>query len=317
LTNRQFGTVNWNQNMNHTNYHSMQAQVTLRPTHGLNFQATYTWSRNLGDTGAGTDPLNRAADYGILASSRSHSLTTYGTYNLPLGGPNGYLFRDSSSWVKKIAEGWQLSWVSSVTSGLPYSVTTINSMFAGSGVDLINANLFDPKGGEAKWGYADPNGRLSGRFYGTKYVQVTDPQCSSVDDTKPYPGGASLRDTCGTNLHALALASDPSKIIFQHAQPGVRGSFQPNSLTSPGRWSLDMAVSKNITIKEGKSLNFRMDINNIFNHPTPSGTAPSSYDQRTYAAGAPIADLNSTDPFGYIGWKVSHRVFSAKLRLTF
>jgi len=66
-TNRQFGTANWNANLNHSNYHSLQTQVTLRPTHGLNFQATYTWSRSLGDRGDGTDPLNRALDYGILA----------------------------------------------------------------------------------------------------------------------------------------------------------------------------------------------------------------------------------------------------------
>ena len=81
-----------------------------------------------------------------------------------------------------------------------------------------------------------------------------------------------------------------------------------------------MALSKNIVIKEGKSINFRVDVNNIFNHPTPSGSAPFSYDQRTYAAGTPISNLStdtSGDPFGYIGYKVGHRVFSAKLRLTF
>jgi len=47
-TNPQFGTANWVSNRAHANYHSMQAQATLRPTHGLNFQVSYTWSRNLG-----------------------------------------------------------------------------------------------------------------------------------------------------------------------------------------------------------------------------------------------------------------------------
>ena len=54
-----------------------------------------------------------------------------------------------------------------------------------------------------------------------------------------------------------------------------------------------MAVSKNVTITEGKTVNFRVDINNILNHPTPSGSAPFSYDQRTYAPGNPISDMNS------------------------
>jgi hypothetical protein len=45
---------------------------------------------------------------------------------------------------------------------------------------------------------------------------------------------------------------------------------------------------------EGKFINFRVDVNNIFNHPTPSGTAPFTYDQRTYAAGSPVSNLNNT-----------------------
>jgi len=44
FTNRQFDGANIWGNHNNTNYHSMQAQVTLRPTHGLSFQASYTWS---------------------------------------------------------------------------------------------------------------------------------------------------------------------------------------------------------------------------------------------------------------------------------
>jgi hypothetical protein len=290
--------------MNHTNYHSLQGQVTLRPMHGLNFTATYTWSRNLGIREI-TDPINRAADYGILGNHRSHMLTTYGTYNLPLGS-SGYLFRDSSGWVKKLVEGWQLSWVSSVQSGLPFSVTTVDSMWGGSGLDLVNSALFDTKGGHVSW---EPGAR-GGRFWGDMYTKVDDPQCDHV--------AGSLQSLCRNGLNALALASDPGVIVFQHAEPGVRGNFDPNTITSQGRWSLDIAASKNIEFMEGKSINFRVDVNNIFNHPTPSGTAPFTYDQRTYNPGNPISDLNdNVNPFGYFGYKVGHRVFSAKLRIIF
>jgi hypothetical protein len=314
-TNRQFAGAWMYGNLNNSNYHSLQGQVTLRPTHGLNFQATYTWSRSLGNRGDNTDPLNRVLDYGILGQHRSHMLTTYGTYNLPFG-PSGYVFRGSSGWVKKLVEGWQLSWVSSMTSGLPYSVTiggldgfidnTVYTMHGGAHVDLVNPDLFDTKGGNVTW---EPGAR-SGRYFGSIYTQVDDPQCDHV--------AAGLQDSCRNGLNALALASDPSKIVFQHAQPGVRGNFDPNSITSVGRWSLDIAASKNIEFMEGKFINFRVDVNNIFNHPTPSGTAPFTYDQRTYAAGSPVSNLNNTtEPFGYIGYKVGHRVFSAKLRISF
>ena len=62
-TNPQFSSANWVTNRNHTNYHSMQAQATLRPTHGLSFTTTYTWSRDLGVKGDGSDPLDYGADY--------------------------------------------------------------------------------------------------------------------------------------------------------------------------------------------------------------------------------------------------------------
>jgi hypothetical protein len=310
-TNPQFSSANWLTNLNHTNYHSLQGQVTLRPTHGLNFQATYTWSRNLGIAGI-TDPLNRALDYRLLNNHRSHMLTTYGTYNLPLG-PNGYLFRDSSGWVKGLVEGWQLSWISSLTSGIPMSVSTVDSMWGGSAVDLVRPDLFDTKSGHVTW---EPGSR-SGLYFGERYMQVDDPQCDTI--------AAGLEARCRQSLNALAVIDGYDEngqpiagpIVFQKAQPGTRGNFDNNQLTGPGRWGLDMAISKNIEFMEGKSINFRVDATNIFNHPTPSNAEPSSYDGRTYQITDPNAGLNAATPFGYIGYKTSHRVFSAKIRINF
>ena len=172
-TNPQFSSANWTTNRNHTNYHSMQAQATLRPTHGLSFTTTYTWSRDLGVKGDGTDPLDYGADYGVLGGNRNHALTSYGTYNLPLGG------RDSSGWVKRLAEGWQLSWVYSASSGLPYSVTQTTSMWGGSGVDLVRPDLFDRTAGHVQWGYEvpgtktalNPVGSIGGTYYGREYMR--------------------------------------------------------------------------------------------------------------------------------------------------
>lgn len=168
----------------------------------------------------------------------------------------------------------------------------------------MSADLWDPKAGDFTW---DPANR--GRFFGNKYALVDDPQCAGV--------ASSLQNTCKANLRALALASDTSAIIFQHPKPGVRGNYLPNQLTGPGRWTLDMAVSKNLEFMEGKSLNFRVDVTNIFNHPTPSGGVPATYNARDYELSNPNFSLTSTDPFGFIGYKGGHRVFSAKLRLTF
>src|SRR4029079_4996008 len=80
----------------HSNYHSLQTQVSLRPIAGISTQTTYTWSKNLGQggvegpngPGAGfTEPYNRLADYTRLASNREHVVVIYGTFALPVG-PN-------------------------------------------------------------------------------------------------------------------------------------------------------------------------------------------------------------------------------------
>ncbi len=75
VTNPQFGAVNLMTNNFSNNYHSLNAQVTLRPVHGVSTQSTYTWSKNLGAGFPGadrlgqvfTDPLDRHADYAVLA----------------------------------------------------------------------------------------------------------------------------------------------------------------------------------------------------------------------------------------------------------
>ena len=175
VENPQYSSVNWQGNLDNANYHSLQAQVTLRPTHNLNLQGTYTFSRNLGYMGTGTSPLNRGLDYGLLSSSRKHNLSTYGTYTLPLG-TNGYLFRDSSKAVKRAVEGWQLSWISYNYSGIPGSIAGVASMWGGSQPDLVRPDLWNPNG-HVSWA----DGDVAGYFYGkNKYMYVTDPQCANV-----------------------------------------------------------------------------------------------------------------------------------------
>jgi len=316
--NPQFSAANWISNLDNANYHSLQAQVTLRPTHNINFQSSYTWSKNLGYNGAGTDPLDRSYDYGLLSTNRTNNWTTYGTYTLPFGR-NGYLFRDSSKAVKKIVEGWQLSWIDSIYSGMPGSLANTgapDSMWGGPMENLVMPSLFNRNSGHVTWA----NGAIAGYYFGqNKFMQVTDPQCSQI--------AASLAATCASSLHALAQVASinaatglpvAGPIVLAHADPGTPGNFQTNTLVGFGRWTWDMTAGKSIDIAEGKSLTFRMDAQDVLNHPTPSGTLPYSYDNRIYATTNPVFDIGSTtQPFGYIPYKGGHRVFSAKIRLAF
>ena len=304
-TNPQFSSANLTRNDGYTNYHSMQAQVTMRPVRGLSFQATYTWSRNLGDQGVG-DYLTGERRYYLAGMHRSHTLATHGSYELPFGA-NGFLFRDASGVFKKAIEGWNLSWIANITSGIPGSIGAANSYWSISNPVLVDPTNWDNKAGVVTWEPGAPNGL----FFGEKYEKVLDPQCTDGTISSPLIGRVG---TCG--LRALALASDPDHIVIRNARPGEIGNYAPNSLTGPGRWSLDMAMSKSVEFMEGKRLELRVDAQNIFNHPTPSNSA-FSWNARFTQISNPDFSLNSTGTFGYLSTKGHHRTFQAKIRISF
>ncbi|MDI9611449.1 MAG: hypothetical protein QM330_00045, partial [Acidobacteriota bacterium] len=94
------------------------------------------------------------------------------------------------------------------------------------------------------------------------------------------------------------------------------GNLSPNSLTGPGRWNLDMAMSKSIEFMEGKRIEFRIDAQNIFNHPMPSNSA-FAWNARFTAISNPNFALNNDTKFGYMATKGGHRTFQGKLRISF
>ncbi|MGI8991219.1 MAG: hypothetical protein ACR2I2_16775 [Bryobacteraceae bacterium] len=78
-----------------------------RFTHGFLFQASYTFSKALGNPeGMPLDSANKDLDHGVLSLDRTHVFTVNYVWELP-------------SFLK----GWQLSGIVSFQSGLPINVT--------------------------------------------------------------------------------------------------------------------------------------------------------------------------------------------------
>jgi hypothetical protein len=299
-TNPQFNNANYLTNSDRANYHSFQAQVTLRPVHGISFTGTYTWSKNLGVTGTPTDPLNRIGDYTMLAGNRSHVFVTYGTFDLPFG-PGQKLGGNSHGVLARLIEQWQGSWILNLRSGNPLSITAANMLYGNGVPDLVGNFDYDSVG--VKWDH----GAANGNYFANGYTAVADPQCSSIT--------AELRSAC--TLQAMALASDKTKIVFQNPKPGTRGNFGRNRIESPGEWTLDMAMSKGVRIKESVNFQLRLDANNIFNHPVPSyGSFASG--MRIIVAQPPAVNINdATVPFGVLDNKVGTRTFQITARVNF
>jgi hypothetical protein len=307
--NSQLGTPTLFTNGNSSNYNSLQAEVTLRPTAGISWQGTYTFSKNLGISGTATDPTDRNGDYTLLGSDRQHQFRTNGTFELPMG-PNKLFLGNTSGWLARAIERWQTSIIFNVTSGAPSDIGGPTTFYANGVPDIVGPFPF--KKGHVVW---DGPSNASGSFHGGTYfgppgqfVSIDDPQCTSIVD-RTDTMGFNLYANNSCTINALAYANSdgtPGQIIFQTALPGRRGTLGQNVMRGIGTWTFDANLSKTFRISESKSVQVRIDTTNVLNHPTPA---------------APTLDSQSGN-FGLITGannvaKTGGRSFQGSLRLTF
>jgi hypothetical protein len=305
VANPQFGPVNLVTQDYSTNYHSFEAQVTLRPTHGFTMQSTYTWSKNLGTAGGFglgptyTNPINRHADYSVQADTRVHDFRTNGTFALPIG-PNKLFFAQTSGVLARIIENWQAGWIVNVNTGAPLTITGATSLYAIGRPDLVGP--FPTKGGSVTF---DGTPAATGAYWkpGT-FTTVKDPQCLTI--------ATNLQSAC--TLNAIADAKT-GQILIQNAQPGTYPTMGIGSITGPGRWRFDANLSKSIKLTESKTLQFRLDATDVLNHPEPNTAANVFSFNLTGAAAANFGQFVSS---GTNGAKSNlHRQLQAQLRFNF
>jgi hypothetical protein len=132
-------------------YRGMTVRLERRSTTGLTYQASYTLSREedtvperFGSRGSAViDPNDLSRSKAVAEDDRTHVLTTYFIWELPVGpgrrwAPNG--------WLSHLIGGWRLGGIGAFASGRPLvlgGVTASNGVSTGLGA---HANLVgDPK----------------------------------------------------------------------------------------------------------------------------------------------------------------------------
>jgi hypothetical protein len=229
-------------------YHALQVKVERQFAKGLEFLATYTWSKSIDNASATDDSLSflgGGLDGGTLAvqnpndlrAERSvsvfditHVLQLSYVYELPIGRGK-MIGRNMPSALHTIIGGWQTNGSVRITSGIPIIPTLANP-----------ANI-------PTWGQR-PNlsgslGRASGR-----------PQ----DFTN-------LEDSRNFFAHPDAL-SQPDDFTLGTA-PRTIGSVR-----QPGIRDVAMSLFKELplnSVREGMRLEFRVESFNTFNHPQFAG----------------------------------------------
>jgi hypothetical protein len=116
-----FGGIFTENTVGKSNYNSLQALFEKHFSHGLQFQASYTWSKSLDNASSFEDalnPLNFNATYGLSAFDARHRFVFNYVWDIPVPKMAG--FRG------KLLNGWQASGILSFQHGFPIRITSIS-----------------------------------------------------------------------------------------------------------------------------------------------------------------------------------------------
>ncbi len=138
-----------------TNYNALQVSANRRMAKDLTIGVNYTWSKAMGtDTDfqySGHPLYHRQADYGLLHFDRTQSLVVNYIYNMPRFARDGGALDHPV--FKLLLNNWQVSGITSLTSGAPYvvgggtSVSAVGSYTVqGVGATTLNRRITGSEG---------------------------------------------------------------------------------------------------------------------------------------------------------------------------
>ena len=224
---------NFNRSIGNSNYNALQVKFNHRMDHGLELQASYTWSHALdnandplaeatGNRGYPRNSLQPWKEYGNSDNDVRHIAVVSYIWELPLGSGKKYL---NGGTLGKIFEGMQLSGTSFAQTGHPFDVFTFT--------DMERTGVI---------GRAD--------LVGDPFAPGTNPNASSGKVFFPNIGAFS--DRYDSFLGPLFTG------------PGSSGR---NHFFGPGYVDFNLAFSKNLRLSERFALEARIEGYNVLNHP--------------------------------------------------
>lgn len=238
-------------------YHSLQLQWQRRGSRGLEYIASYTWSKaidNISDeasaglpvTGIGAFNIDLSREYAPASYDVRHNFATGFTWQLPSPGP---------AWARAIGEGWSLQGIFRARSGYPFDVIT-------QVVDPLN-------------------------FGSTRRVDyLGGPNWIQDDDA---PGGRRL------NAAAFAIPAESGR-LGTLGRNALRG-FSVNQLDLSIRRTLRLTENQTLQLKVeafnvANHPNFGLPNRSLNPYPDPYFGTPTQMLSRTLGAGGTAGGLN-------------------------
>jgi len=288
-------------------YHALQVSVNRSMSHGLQFQAAYTYSKSIDnasgpgggansngsiDTSSGYDTavilgnqLDPRANRGVSDFDRPQHFVAAWTWDVPR--PH---FAASSTAANWLLANWQVSGIVTLMSGLPIDI-----------VDPAGGSLYGLVGAHPNWAPGASRqtamSNVPSGYYFNPYAFAQ----AIVQPGQPIPSAHDQN----------ALAGDVGTDI---------GNVGRNALRGPGQSCLDFSVLKRWPIRESSSLQFRADFFNLFNHANRNN--PISDISTVLATGGSVDPVTgrilSPGDFGRIfGVSSSPRIIQLALKFSF
>ncbi len=121
------GAFSFDENVGNSSYNALQAKLQKRLSFGLNFLASYTWSKSLdiqseGQSGSIETIYDLRRDWGPSDFNRTHLFVFSGTYQLPVGKGKAYL-SSASGPVRAILGDWNIGGIVTLNSGQPFTIS--------------------------------------------------------------------------------------------------------------------------------------------------------------------------------------------------
>ena len=216
-----------------SSYNSLQTLVQRSLSRGLYVLGSYTWSREIDDSGgnayfgasgAPRSAYNRAAERSVGTIDQPQVASVAFSYQLPFG--HGHELSSSRAWVNELIGGWQLSGILSYSSGTPLGAigASCNVPFTGGCYANYNPNFQGSPRINGAWGSGNATGSNA-----TSYIDKNAFQTPPVFTFGDTPRTA------------------------------------PYNLRTPWSHNEDLSLSKRFRLRAETSLKLQLDAFNVFN----------------------------------------------------
>ncbi|HTD97178.1 MAG TPA: TonB-dependent receptor [Edaphobacter sp.] len=256
--------------VSNSNYHSLQATLNMRASHGLTFMANYTWSRSIDNGGMFRSGYAIPAAYSnngrswaqdriersVSTSNQPQHVVITGVWDLPIGKS----ILANNVWERAILGGFKFSEIFQAFSGSPLAITSsscganpASGLASGSCMPTYNSAFAGPAHINGKWGQG-----------------ITAANTSAISYIDPK-----------------AFTATPAYLF------GNTSRTAPYNLYGPGNYQLDLAAVRSfpLHLTESSRFNFRAEMYNVTNH-TFFGVASTQFGNASFGTVTTNASYN-------------------------